>query len=378
MADQWARIGELTNNDKFNMVMIFGECGGRAMEAAAVYAARYPDRPRPRHQHFIVLADRLRATGTFAPRPRAGGRVREIRIPEAVALVAQAVDQQQGDPHTSVRVTARTLGMRKTSVHKMLKKDLNMRPWKRFQVQELKERDLANRARACEELMDRVDAAQNNPQFPGDMFLNRVIWSDECTISNEGHFNSHNSHHWAEENPRCTATTHIQGRWKVNVWAGVLHSKVIGPFFVDNMNQETYSAMLQDDLPDMLDDVPLNILRSCWFMQDGCPAHTSHRARRVLNATWTNRWIGKHSPVQSWPPRSPDLTPCDFWLWGTLKARLFPVNGARYDNPEDLKAAIERECRAIPEEEVRKVWDTMLRRIGACIAANGGHFEHLL
>ncbi len=83
-------------------------------------------------------------------------RERNARNPEAVALVAQAVDPQQGDPHTSVRATARALGMGKSSVHKMLKKDLNMRPWKRAQVQELKAADLANRARACEELMDRV------------------------------------------------------------------------------------------------------------------------------------------------------------------------------------------------------------------------------
>ncbi|KAK3914844.1 Protein Ycf2 [Frankliniella fusca] len=83
MADQWARIGELTNRDMCNMVLIFGECGGRAVEAAACRLWTH-SKGTPTHLNH-----------------------------------------------------------------------LNMRPWKRFQVKELNEADLANRAPACDELMDR-------------------------------------------------------------------------------------------------------------------------------------------------------------------------------------------------------------------------------
>ncbi|KAK3915669.1 Stomatin-like protein 1 [Frankliniella fusca] len=142
--------------------------------------------------------------------------VRNVRVPEAVALIAQAVHEEVGDPHTSVRAVARNLGVSKTTVHRAMQKDLALKPWKRKQVHELKPGDLPIRARVCEELLDRVDEAEQNPRFQGDRFLNRVIWTDECTVSSEGHFNPHNEHHWAAENPRCTAVTHVQGKFAVN------------------------------------------------------------------------------------------------------------------------------------------------------------------
>ncbi|KAE8738030.1 hypothetical protein FOCC_FOCC016497 [Frankliniella occidentalis] len=317
----------------------------------------------------------------FARLDAVNPRVRNARNPEAIALVAQATDPENGNPHTSVRQTARQLGMSKTAVHKIRRKDLNLKAWKRMQVQELKPGDVPLRARVCEELLDRVDVAENNPLFPGDRFVNRVIWSDECTVSSEGHFTSQNSRHWAAENPHCKVVTHVQGRWKVNVWAGILHNKIVGPYFFDEaLNQHSYCHLLRHELPLLLDGTPNEIRQSCWFMQDGCSSHTSIQARRVLNSPdhWRDKWIGKFSPVQVWPARSPDLTPCDFWLWGTLKARLFPADGGRYENQQQLKDAIRRECRAIPEEEISRVWENMLRRLGACVAANGGHIEHVL
>ncbi|XP_019698157.2 uncharacterized protein LOC105185812 isoform X1 [Harpegnathos saltator] len=41
---------------------------------------------------------------------------------------------------------------------------------------------------------------------------------------------------------------------------------------------------------------------------DGCPAHYGRQVRQWLNGHYTERWIGRGSPI-SWPPKSPDLTP---------------------------------------------------------------------
>jgi hypothetical protein len=45
-----------------------------------------------------------------------------------------------------------------------------------------------------------------------------------------------------------------------------------------------------------------------------------------------DRWIGLGGPT-AWPPRSPDFTPMDFFLWGHIKALIYksPV-----DSEEDL------------------------------------------
>ena len=63
------------------------------------------------------------------------------------------------------------------------------------------------------------------------------------------------------------------------------------------------------------------------YQQDGAPPHWRMDVRDSLNATFPNRWIGRDGP-NCWPPRSPDLTPLDFFLWGYVKDRVFatPVN----------------------------------------------------
>ncbi|KAH1008147.1 hypothetical protein HUJ05_008728 [Dendroctonus ponderosae] len=53
-----------------------------------------------------------------------------------------------------------------------------------------------------------------------------------------------------------------------------------------------------------------------WLQLDGAPPHYHCEVRQFLNANFRNRWIGRNG-FQNWPPRPPDLTPLDFFLWGT-------------------------------------------------------------
>ena len=46
------------------------------------------------------------------------------------------------------------------------------------------------------------------------------------------------------------------------------------------------------------------------------------RVRPLLNENFPNRWIGRDEP-HAWPPRSPDLTPLDFLLWGYVRDRVY-------------------------------------------------------
>lgn len=68
--------------------------------------------------------------------------------------------------------------------------------------------------------------------------------------------------------------------------------------------------------------------RTMWFQHDGCPVHFVLVVRNWLNQQYPERWIGRGSEVLAWPARSPDLTPLDFFLWGTLKDKVYstPVN----------------------------------------------------
>ncbi|KAJ8952564.1 hypothetical protein NQ318_006930 [Aromia moschata] len=50
----------------------------------------------------------------------------------------------------------------------------------------------------------------------------------------------------------------------------------------------------------------------------GTPAHHAVTVRNWLNSEFNEHWIGRDDPIL-WPPRSPDLTILDFYLWGRLK-----------------------------------------------------------
>ncbi|KAF6202497.1 hypothetical protein GE061_002893 [Apolygus lucorum] len=71
-----------------------------------------------------------------------------------------------------------------------------------------------------------------------------------------------------------------------------------------------------------------------------------------------------------WPPRSPDLTPCNYFLWGYLKSKVY------VDKPrtlQDLKDAITREIAAIPMEMLDNVMSNFAERLEQCINQQGRH-----
>ena len=67
-----------------------------------------------------------------------------------------------------------------------------------------------------------------------------------------------------------------------------------------------------------LEEFQLSII----FQQNDAPPHWGSHVRRFLDATFPNRWIGRDGPTP-WPPRSPDITPLDFYLWGMLRKNCF-------------------------------------------------------
>ncbi|KAJ4427332.1 hypothetical protein ANN_24952 [Periplaneta americana] len=76
-----------------------------------------------------------------------------------------------------------------------------------------------------------------------------------------------------------------------------------------------------------------------------------------------------------WPPRSPDLTTPDFFLWGYLKDRVYATRPQTLD---DLKHNITQEIQAIDNRVLQRVASNMERRVELCLMQNGGHFQHLL
>ena len=72
-------------------------------------------------------------------------------------------------------------------------------------------------------------------------------------------------------------------------------------------------------------------------------------------------------------PYSPDLAPCDFWLFSYIKARL-----SNQTDRKSLSAQITEIVSSIHESEYRKTFNKWIERMRYCIKYEGHYFEHLI
>jgi hypothetical protein len=107
--------------------------------------------------------------------------------------------------------------------------------------------------------------------------------------------------------------------------------------------------------------------------QDGAPPHYHQHVRTYLDDTLTGRWIGRRGVIE-YPPRSPDLTPLHFYLWGTLKDEVYRQKPATLNA---LRETIEASCAAVTPDTLAAVVRSTVQRHRRCLAADGGHLEHI-
>ena len=108
--------------------------------------------------------------------------------------------------------------------------------------------------------------------------------------------------------------------------------------------------------------------RRAWWAQDGAPSHPRIIVRDRRQELFRNRVIA-FGHLREWPPRSPDLTPCDFFLWGYLKSRVYQTPP---QNLEDLRNRITAEvlhCRETWFAEPWWIWKLVL----ACALSEMAH-----
>ncbi|XP_043467054.1 uncharacterized protein LOC122501561 [Leptopilina heterotoma] len=88
------------------------------------------------------------------------------------------------------------------------------------------------------------------------------------------------------------------------------------------MNGKRYSDFLKNYVPRLVRASGIAAGRKYRFMQDGAGIHRSKVALKTLRSLYGKRIIALGTK-REWPPRSPDLTPCDFFLWGHVKAHVY-------------------------------------------------------
>jgi len=90
-----------------------------------------------------------------------------------------------------------------------------------------------------------------------------------------------------------------------------------------------------------------------------------------LVATFPNGWIGRDGPTP-WPPRSPDITPLDFFLWRYVKDKVFSTPVPDITN---LKARITKAFATVTEDMLENTWREIHYRLDVLRATKGAHVE---
>ena len=67
-------------------------------------------------------------------------------------------------------------------------------------------------------------------------------------------------------------------------------------------------------------------------------------------------------------PYSPDVAPCDFWLFNKLR-------GCRYETIEEMREAVTKVIDTLTQEDFHGTFEKLLELYNKCIATGGDYFE---
>ncbi|GFW32884.1 uncharacterized protein TNCV_1774511 [Trichonephila clavipes] len=128
------------------------------------------------------------------------------------------------------------------------------------------------------------------------------------------------------------------------------------------VNGDRYRAMITNFFIPELNN---HDVQELWFQQDGATCHTARATIDLLKDTLGDRLISRFGPV-NWPPRSCDLTPLDYFLWGYVKSLVYADKPQTLDHLEDNIRRVIADIRPQMLEKVIENWTSRLDYIRAC------------
>ncbi|GFV92343.1 probable RNA-directed DNA polymerase from transposon BS [Trichonephila clavipes] len=211
-----------------------------------------------------------------------------------------------------------------------------------------------------------VEWAQNEIVVVPD-FHKRILFSDEAHFWLNGYVNKQNCRIWSEANPQVYVETPLHSE-KLTVWCALWAGGITGPYFFKNdeghnvtVNGDRYRAMITNFFMPELNN---HDVQELWFQQDGATCHTARATIDLLKYTFGDRLISRFGPV-NWPPRSCDLTPIDYFLWGYVKSLVYADKPQTLDHLEDNIRRVIADIRPQMLEKVIENWTSRLDYIRA-------------
>lgn len=295
-------------------------------------------------------------TGSIENRPKPG-RKRCVRTPRVIKVVRERI--RRGCDR-SARKMAAELNISRESVRRILRKDLDMKAFKKRKIHGLTEATKQKRKQRSKLLLSwHADS--------------EIFFSDEKLFVLQAPHHTQNDRLWGvsiSDIPKHKRNVpRYQNSSSVMVWGAISRKGKLPLVFIDKGVKINAKYYLEEVLQKRLIPAVQQMYGTEYycFQQDGAPAHTANLVQK-----WCEENLTDYIPKNEWPPSSPDLNPLDFCIWGYMLQKLKKY---KYHNLDDFKAVIIKLWDDIPMDVVRAACDVFAKRLKLVIRANGGTIE---
>ncbi|KAJ4428957.1 hypothetical protein ANN_25953 [Periplaneta americana] len=284
--------------------------------------------------------NRLKDGRTSAESEQHCGRPQTVRSGAVVERVRNLV---MADRRLTVREIAEEIGVSKDSAHAILRDDLNMNRVAAKFVPKLlspKQKDL--RRDVAQDLLDTANTDPGNKKTVVAMEASRVSKAEKAQQ--------------VRSKIKVMLTVFFDVR-------GIVHHEYAPEG--QTVTKEYYHDVLRRLRDAVRRKRPDMWTANNWHLHhDNAPAHSSQLIHTFL---------AKHGiTTVRQPPYSPDLAPCDFWLFPKLKT---PLKGSRFESREEIMRNVTTELNTIPKEDFQRCFRQWKDRWAKCVQAQGAYFE---
>lgn len=332
--------------------------GKSATETLEMIQQGFGDQSLSRAQVFQWHA-RFKTGRTSVDDDERTGRPTSCTTPETVALIQELIRQ---DRRLTIRDIAEEVKVGYGTCQRVLTEELGMhRVAAKFVPRILTADQKQQRVNVCTELRQ---LASND-----ETFLSRVITGDESWVYGYDPETKRQSSQWkSPTSPRPKKARQVKSNLKSMIITffdikGIVHKEFVPTG--QTVNSGFYCEVLQRLREKVRRHRPQLWREQTWLLHhDNAPSHT---------AVLTQQFLAKNKiPVIPHPPYSPDLAPCDFFLFPKMKLKL---KGRRFDTITEIQAETQKVLNTLTEKDFQEAFQKWRRRWDRCLHAGGNYFE---
>lgn len=321
----------------------------------------FPGTAPSRATVFNWFAEFKRGRGSLEDDPHPG------RPADAVTaeMINRARDLVKEDRGISFRQLEQSLGIGSAAAQTIIHEKLGLRKLAaRWIPHLLTLEQKARRVDFCRFMLEKFDAGSSKS-------ISEVVTGDETWIYQYDPETKQQSTVWVfddEDPPTKVVRSRSAGKRMVAVFFRRSGPVAVIPL----LEQRTVTAQWYCEvaLPSVFqkleDSRPGTGLRGIMLHHDNASSHTAARTIEFLASSGVQ--------LLPHPPYSPDLSPCDYFLFPKLKSKL---KGIRFESPESAVHAFESLILSVPQSEWANCFSSWFVRMERCIQSNGMYFEKL-